>query len=238
MGFIGLGNRGDQVHDAFLKMLEEPPPAVVLVLTAERLDGLLPTILSRCQRVRFDPLPPADVEAALVGRGLPPERAAFVGRMAGGSLTRALDLVGSTELAEHRRLALDFLRAAYTGRPERVAQAVEVVAALGRERVRAWLDLVRLWLRDLVHLRETGDPSALVNVDQADAVAAFVEHVREADPHAMTALVDEAERLVTGNVSAPLALTALALGLADAMRGRGTGRLFRPLDVAPSDWAR
>lgn len=230
---VDADRMNEQAANAFLKMLEEPPPAVVLVLTAERLDGLLPTILSRCQRVRFDPLPPADVEAALGARGMAPERAAFVARMAGGSLTRALALVGSPELGEHRRLALDFLRAAYTARPERVAPAVEAIAALGRERIRAWLDLVRLWLRDLVHLRETGDPSALVNVDQADAVAAFVQHVRGADPDAMAALVDEAERLVTGNVSAPLALTALALGLADAMRGRGGGRLYRPLDVAP-----
>src|SRR5690606_16938037 len=43
--------------NAFLKVLEEPPERTVLVLTAERPDAMLPTILSRCQRLRFDPLP-------------------------------------------------------------------------------------------------------------------------------------------------------------------------------------
>ena len=42
-----------EAMNALLKTLEEPPPHVVLVLTAERLDALLPTIMSRCQMIRF-----------------------------------------------------------------------------------------------------------------------------------------------------------------------------------------
>ncbi len=221
-----------EAGNSLLKLLEEPPPSVVLVLTAERLDGLLPTILSRCQRVRFDPLPAASIEAALVARGEGAPRAAFVSRMADGSLTRALALVGSEQLAEHRRLALDFLRAAYTARPERITPVVDAVAALGRERTRAWLDLVRTWVRDLVLARELGEAAPLVNVDQADAVRAFVTHVPYADADAMTALVADAEAAVERNASATLVLTTLALALGDAMRGASRDHLVRPLDAA------
>ena len=49
-----------EAANSFLKLLEEPGPGVVLILTAERLDNVLPTILSRCQRIRFDALPAAD----------------------------------------------------------------------------------------------------------------------------------------------------------------------------------
>lgn len=222
------GTQGEAAN-AFLKLLEEPPPGAVFVLTVERLDSLLPTILSRCQRVRFDALPAPDVDAALVARGVSPAQAAFVSRMAGGSLTRALDLLGQSELNDHRRLALDFVRAAYTGRPERIGPVVDAVAPLGRERVRAWLDLVRVWLRDMVLARELGAAAALVNVDQAEAVHAFVEHVRQADPGAMTQQIGEAERVVESNASLPLTLHVLALALGDAMRGRAAGHLVLPL---------
>ena len=54
----------DEAANALLKTLEEPPPYVVLLLLTDRVTQVLPTIASRCQPVRFDPLP----AEALVGR--------------------------------------------------------------------------------------------------------------------------------------------------------------------------
>ena len=47
-----------EAQDALLKTLEEPPPASVFVLITDRPDVLLPTVRSRCQRLRFGPLTP------------------------------------------------------------------------------------------------------------------------------------------------------------------------------------
>jgi DNA polymerase-3 subunit delta' len=76
--------------NAFLKTLEEPPPGVVLLLIAIGTDRQLPTILSRCQVVRFGPLAPADLDAVLAGQGIDdPARRARLTRLAGGSVARA-----------------------------------------------------------------------------------------------------------------------------------------------------
>ncbi len=56
----------DQVANRLLKTLEEPPPFVHLILLAHRPGDVLPTVSSRCQGVRFDPLPSARIEARLV----------------------------------------------------------------------------------------------------------------------------------------------------------------------------
>ena len=232
---VGILTDADRLRteaaNSLLKLLEEPAPDVVLVLTAERVENVLPTILSRCQRVRFDPLPAAAIEGALVARDVPADRAAFVARMADGSFTRALELVGSEALQAHRALALDFLRTAYTGRPDLVAPAVAEAAGLGRETLKGWFDLVTAWVRDLV-LQAAGAGDRLVNVDQAEAVGKFVAHLPDADLPAMAALVAQAADAVEANGNATLVLTALAFGLRDAMLGRSTGRLFTPLDVA------
>lgn len=222
-----------EAANSLLKLLEEPGPDVVLVLTAERVENVLPTILSRCQRVRFDPLPPETIEAALVERaGVPPDRAAFVARMADGSYTRALELVGSEELAAHRQLALDFVRQSYVGRPDLLAPLVQTAAGLGREALKGWLGLVTVWIRDLVLARAAGPAARLVNVDQAEAVGRFVENLPDADLPAMAALVAEATDAVEANANASLVLTALSFGLRDAMLGRSSGRLVTPLDAA------
>lgn len=60
----------DESSNCFLKTLEEPPPGMWIALLCENPDNLLPTIRSRCQMLRFQPLPLDAVAQILVSRGL------------------------------------------------------------------------------------------------------------------------------------------------------------------------
>ena len=85
-----------------LKVLEEPPASTVFVILAEQLPPELVTIASRCVRVDFGPLPPAQVAAALVGEGVAPEVAGRVAGVAGGRLDRARLLAHDPDFASRR----------------------------------------------------------------------------------------------------------------------------------------
>lgn len=77
--------------NAFLKTLEEPPAGVVFILIAPNETAVLPTILSRCQAVRFRTIPAAEGRALVARRtGVDPERAAFALAACEGSVTDAI----------------------------------------------------------------------------------------------------------------------------------------------------
>ena len=214
----------------FLKLLEEPPPKTLFLLTAERADRILPTILSRCQRLRFDPLAPEIIETGLRTRaGLPADRAAFVARMADGSYARALALLEDEALHVQRGLVVQYLRAAFSRNPELVVPAVQEMAGLGRERLGVVFGLLGVWVRDLVLAREAGAAAPLVNADQAEAVRNFVRGLPNARLDLMAGLVEEADTLAARNVNATLLLTVLADALHEAMYGREREVLIRPL---------
>ena len=78
--------------NSFLKSLEEPPPGVVLFLIATSTDRQLPTVLSRCQIVRFGPLSQADLTAILEEQGIDASHRERLARLSGGSVARALAL--------------------------------------------------------------------------------------------------------------------------------------------------
>jgi DNA polymerase III delta' subunit len=80
--------------NAFLKTLEEPPPQSLIILLTTAPEGMLPTILSRCRKVPFDPWPAAEL-ATLLQRhgGVGPTEALAVARAADGNARRALDLL-------------------------------------------------------------------------------------------------------------------------------------------------
>ncbi|HBO70503.1 MAG TPA: DNA polymerase III subunit delta' [Deltaproteobacteria bacterium] len=84
-----------QAANALLKTLEEPPPATHLLLVAHRISRLPATIVSRCQKVSFVPLPAETVErilAGLPGKGArrPQEEIRWAAACSGGSPGRAL----------------------------------------------------------------------------------------------------------------------------------------------------
>ncbi len=81
--------------NAFLKTLEEPSPASLIILTTASTAGMLPTVLSRCQRVAFEPLPEDELVEIL--RRVAPDQAdgaEAAARLADGSARRAMALLG------------------------------------------------------------------------------------------------------------------------------------------------
>ncbi|MFW5698425.1 MAG: DNA polymerase III subunit delta' [Planctomycetota bacterium] len=77
--------------NALLKVLEEPPAGAHFLLTSGYVEGLLPTIRSRSQIIRLQPLDRAEVERVLLQRGLDMDVARTQAAMAGGSVRGALD---------------------------------------------------------------------------------------------------------------------------------------------------
>ena len=82
-----------EAANTFLKSLEEPPSHVHFILVSDEPERVLPTIVSRCQVVEFQPVADDELIAHLVAHeGLDAERAAVVARLSHGSVERAVRL--------------------------------------------------------------------------------------------------------------------------------------------------
>jgi DNA polymerase III subunit delta' len=120
----------DQAANRMLKTLEEPPAFVHLLLLTDRLEDVLSTIASRCQHVRFDPLPFARIAERL--EGAEPQRAKACARLALGDASQAARLA-SEEGGLLRARAEDFVRSALAGSTGERAwiELLEVAKAAG-----------------------------------------------------------------------------------------------------------
>src|ERR687897_864864 len=135
----------DEAANSLLKTLEEPPPYVVLLLLTDRPSQVLPTIASRCQGVRFDPLGPEAVAQRLQSRGVAPEAA----------LAEELAYLPKKE---HKRREREF--------SER-AQRADRRAATGA--LDQALQLIGLWYRDLACVA-AGAPELAHHTDRLPAL--------------------------------------------------------------------
>jgi DNA polymerase III subunit delta' len=116
-------------QNALLKTLEEPHPDVVLILAADESSGLLPTVVSRCARLRLGPVPVDDIAAMLSDAGVADAaRGSRLGRLAGGRPGLALALAAQPEaLVIQERLARRLLELLGADRRQRLAALEELL---------------------------------------------------------------------------------------------------------------
>ena len=101
-----VGRMADPIQGILLKTLEEPHPNRLIVLTTPSVSPfvVLPTVVSRCQRVSFHAVPLPEVAALLRRRGVPAERAEALAALSRGRPGWAVAAAGDEEVVErHRR---------------------------------------------------------------------------------------------------------------------------------------
>ncbi len=159
-----------EAQNALLKTLEEPPSASVFVLITSRPDVLLPTVTSRCQRMRFGPLGAAEVADLLIrSHGIAPADAHAAAVAADGSVGRALELAeGADDVLDARDAAARLLQgAAASSDPRRRLDAAKALAGgtADRDELARRLRALASLLRDLGVLLSRADDRALANGD-------------------------------------------------------------------------
>jgi DNA polymerase-3 subunit delta' len=215
----GAEDMEESAANALLKTLEEPAGDCVIILTTAHREALLPTILSRCQQIRFDPLSEGEIHAALLEReGVEPARAALLARIANGSYSHARELL-QADVFDERQFVVSFIRDALSGNASGVAEAAERVAGWkNRDQVERFLLFVLLWFRDAMVLARGG---AVINLDQEEDLKRFVAKNPQAD---LPRAIQETERalsLLGRNTYIKLIIFTLATRLrATLPRGR------------------
>ncbi len=198
-----------------LKTLEEPRAQTHFVLVTTAATALLSTIRSRCQRLRFAPLPDDVVHSELVATfGVAPELAGSVIQLAQGSLGRALRYVQDQEgLARRQQVATELYLAAQSGRAGRIVAAASDAGA-DRDEAQEVLEL--LWLRLHGELRAAAQPLGQPQESPGSSATAAVRLI------SALRSVRDAQGAIRRYTSAPLALERMARLLHTALWARGS----------------
>jgi len=174
-----------------LKTLEEPGGQTVIILVASRPHVLLPTVRSRCFQVGFGAMPPNELAAGLVARGMDPKEARARAALAGGRPGRALGLDLAALAARRDRLLTSLEALAASSRAaSAMGQYAEEIAGEGEAELLVGLDLVQALLRDAA--RAASGRGAILHADVAPRID---ELGRALGAQRATELVSLADRL-------------------------------------------
>lgn len=194
-----------QAANALLKFLEEPSSSTVAILITENGQGLLPTIRSRSQNLRFLPLAPDVMEEALLKEGYPSLLVKPAVRLAPG-MELARELIQLNWFAECRNAVLQLVKESVRGFAASVA-AAQAIAGKGEtsEHLETVFDLFALWCKDMIVLQRN-QTDKVVFIDQLELHAKVA---RSKPVQHWVSVMDEAlkaKRRLRGHASPQLVL--------------------------------
>jgi DNA polymerase-3 subunit delta' len=178
--------------NALLKTLEEPSGELLLLLTTSRKDALLPTIISRCQSIRFDPLTEVDIRDGLLReRDVERDQIEAASHLAAGSYAAALDMAREGGLIS-REEVLAYVRDVVLNNPIKLFDRIQdILGREDRQTLGRFLISVASWFRDVSALHEGA--GHLINADLSDSLEKFAVHYPDAD---CSRAIDEIEEVI------------------------------------------
>jgi len=199
-----------------LKTLEEPAPTTHLILTTSNPTALLPTIRSRCQVIRFAPIPHEQIEKFLIEKeAMPAADARLLARTSRGSLGRAL--ATDIESYRDRRDAMLAVLTALSLSGDRVQllhSAEALATAKDRDDYEQRLDVLESLIRDAWALALGHASETIANVDLINHVQKIGDELRSSQAAAWLTQIEELRGALEVNINRRIASDALLLSMA------------------------
>ncbi|HWR39517.1 MAG TPA: DNA polymerase III subunit delta' [Patescibacteria group bacterium] len=211
-----------QAANSLLKLLEEPPPGFLFILVAQDSRPLLPTILSRCCRLRFSVLPGDLLIRTLREQGQEESAAAVAARLSGGRLGKALEILQPDGLMSRNQAMEWLVQISNEQGPLENKDTVNVEQLSSREAV-PLLQRLLVLLRDLLLLCGKHDQQLIFNLDLVPRLTALMPRWTEPGLLAAMERVRATQRAVNGNANVRLSLEALWIRLDELVKRREEG---------------
>ena len=207
-------------ENAFLKILEEPPGDAVIILTTSKVNSLLPTVIGRCQKIKFDSISNADLLSFLKSYtdDVSDEEMNLLVNIANGSLQKLKSIVNDNFLVLRDRV-VDYLRAVIMNNQPGVSNIISsIVSPKDRELVRQFLYLMILWFRDIIIARSSND-RIVINRDRLDSVSKFSAKYKS-DEFEIINLLETCISDIDRNVNTEIMLYNFTYNLRELIRTR------------------
>jgi DNA polymerase-3 subunit delta' len=215
---VALLLRFEEAHpsaaNALLKTLEEPSPQVVLVLTAESAESLLPTIVSRCEVLRLRPMGVEELADGLrAGYDMQVEQAQLLAHLSAGRPGVALRLQANpAEMEQRRDWLTDIYELIGSSRVKRFAYAAPFAKKEEKER---FTSILLTWLsfwRDIL-LKTSGAEAALVNLDWEPEITNIASRLDIASARGAVSAIERTLDQMDRNINTRLTGEVLMLDL-------------------------
>ena len=200
-----------QAQNALLKTIEEPPEYAVIMLLTSNIDGLLPTIRSRCVRLDLKVVDDGLVKKYLMEHlHVPDYQAEIDASFAHGSIGKAKEAATSQEFADITQKALKILKYADSMEVYELTEAIKNLSS-EKQNINDYLDIFQFWFRDVLMFKATREIDNLVFKQEINYIREQASQRSYENLEKILEALDKTKVRLRANVNTELALELLFL---------------------------
>lgn len=187
--------------NSLLKILEDPPGNSLMILTTSRLNSLPPTIIGRCQKIKFSYLTPGDLKLYMKNKytELTEKEIEFYSRLSEGSITKLREII-SSDYIEIRDLMIEMLRSVATRKNAKLQNEIKIIIEdKNKNRIKQFLQMIQVWFRDVIYYSQN-NKDKIINSDQIETLDKFIRNI-ESDNYSVIKLIENSIEMINMNIN-------------------------------------
>ena len=206
-----------EAQNALLKTLEEPPEYAIIILVANNKESLLPTIRSRCEIIKFTPIPFIEVKNHLINQGVESNRANFLSSFSRGSMKKALELASSNEFYEMKENVQEYIETILSKNMVKILDIPSEMEQYKSDSITV-LDMMINYFRDIMICKEHVDKNMIINADKLVFVQNMSNKITYSQVAKIIDIIEDTKIKIKGNCNFNVSIQVMSLNIYEVIK--------------------
>ena len=206
-----------EAQNALLKTLEEPPKYAIIILITNNKESLLDTIKSRCEIIKFTPIPIKEIADYLVKTGVDEKRASLLANFSRGSMQKAIELSESEDFYIMREEIQKYIETFLNGN---LIDIMEVQSSIEKykDQIINVLDLMINYFRDIIMVKENIDNSMIINLDKLVFIKNMSKKITYSQLSKIIDIIEETKNKLRSNCNFNISIQVMTLNIYEVIK--------------------
>ena len=206
-----------EAQNALLKTLEEPPKYAIIILITDNKESLLDTIKSRCEIIKFTPIPLVEVADYLTQTGVDKNRASLLANFSRGSMQKAIELSESEDFHIMRDEVQKYVETFLTGS---MLDIMDIQSSIEKykDNITNVLDLLVNYFRDIMMVKENVDSSMIINLDRLVFIKNMSTKITYSQLSKIIDIIEETKNKLRSNCNFNISIQVMTLNIYEVIK--------------------
>ena len=206
-----------EAQNALLKTLEEPPKYAIIILITNNKESLLDTIKSRCEIIKFTPIPLVEVADYLTQTGVDKNRASLLANFSRGSMQKAIELSESEDFHIMRDEVQKYVETFLTGS---MLDIMDIQSSIEKykDNITNVLDLIVNYFRDIMMVKENVDSSMIINLDRLVFIKNMSTKITYSQLSKIIDIIEETKNKLRSNCNFNISIQVMTLNIYEVIK--------------------
>lgn len=207
-----------QAQNALLKTIEEPPEYAIIILLTTNADKFLQTILSRCVLLNIKPVKEEIIKNQLTSEyGVSDYEAKVAATFSGGNPGKAIRLATSEDFKELKGKVTQTVTTLQKGGMDVISESIKTAAEF-KKQIGEYFSLLRIWFRDMLMYKATGNSENLIFQDDYMTIEKMAQDCSYFSMDVILKAIDQAESRINSNVNFDTTMEVLFLTIKERIQ--------------------